>query len=271
MRPSAKNLDEDLLLSAVRKLAPLLDRIAFLGGCATGLLVTDPGAAPVRTTSDVDVIVELASTLGFALADEYLRQQESQPSAAPIRSTCEVDTIVRAASYGGLIKLEETLRRLGLRESMEEGAPRGRWVSGDLILDIMPTDPSILGFSNRWYRPALENAKKTRIGDHEILLITAPYFLATKLEAFHGRGKNDFRMSHDLEDIVTVIDGRSEIVGEAHLAPLDLQKYLSDQFRDLLSNRDFLEALPGHLLPDAASQQRAGIVLGRMQQLTFQG
>jgi hypothetical protein len=48
----------------------------------------------------------------------------------------------------------------------------------------MPTDASILGFSNRWYGPALENAQKTRIGDYEIGVITAPYFLATKLEAF---------------------------------------------------------------------------------------
>jgi hypothetical protein len=134
----------------------------------------------------------------------------------------------------------------------------------------MPTDPAILGFSNRWYSPALENAQKTQIGNHEILVITAPYFLATKLEAFHGRGKNDFS-SHDLEDVVTVIDGRPELVAEVSLAPADLQKHLSDEFGALLSNRDFLDALPGHLLPDAASQQRAGLVRGRMKQLVLEG
>ena len=45
-------------------------------------------------------------------------------------------------------------------------------------------------------------------------MITAPYFLATKFEAFHGRGNSDYRMSHDLEDIVTVIDGRPELASE---------------------------------------------------------
>jgi hypothetical protein len=33
-------------------------------------------------------------------------------------------------------------------------------------------------------RPALENAQRTKISEYEIRLITAPYFLATKREAF---------------------------------------------------------------------------------------
>jgi hypothetical protein len=39
----------------------------------------------------------------------------------------------------------------------------------------------------------------------------------------------------------------------------------------LLADRDFMEALPGHLLPDAASQQRVRIVVDRLQQLTLKG
>ena len=74
-----------------------------------------------------------------------------------------------------------------------------------------------------------------------------------------------------MEDIATVIDGRPELADEVRLAPADLQKYLSDQFGDLLLNRDFMEALPGHLLPDAASQQRLGLLLGRMKQLVHKG
>jgi predicted nucleotidyltransferase len=219
------------LAGAAEKLTPLLDQIAFVGGCVTGLLLTDPAAAPVRPTLDVDAIVAISSYVEFRL-------------------------------------LEDRLRDLGFHQPAGEGVPICRWISGDLILDLMPTDPAILGFSNRWYRPALENAQKTKIGNHEIRVITAPYFLATKLEAFHGRGKNDFS-SHDLEDIVTVVDGRPELVEEVHLAPADLQRYLSDEFAALLSKRDFLEALPGHLLFDAASQQRSGLVLRRMKQLVL--
>jgi predicted nucleotidyltransferase len=222
------------LIAGAAKLGPLLDQIAFVGGCVTGLLLTDPAAAPVRPTLDVDAIVAIASYAEYTL-------------------------------------LENRLRELGFHESHAEGAPICRWLSGDLILDLMPTDSSILGFGNPWHRPALENAQRTKIGEYEIRLITAPYFLATKLEAFRGRGTNDFRMSHDLEDIVTVVDGRLEIVDEVRLAAADLQEYLSGEFRALLSNRDFLEALPGHLLPDAASQQRLGLVVKRMQQLVVTG
>ena len=211
-----------------------MERMVFVGGCATGLLLTDPAAAPVRPTLDVDVIVELAS-------------------------------------YAEFVALEEQLRRLGFRESQKEGAPVCRWMSGNLLLDVMPTDSSVLGFSNRWHRAAFEGAQEVSVEGHEIRLITAPYFLATKLEAFHGRGKEDCRGSHDLEDIVTVLDGRSEIEDEVSLAPADLRQYLSDEFQALLSNRDFLDALPGHLLPDAASQQRIGIVLERMKNLIWEG
>jgi predicted nucleotidyltransferase len=222
------------LTSAARKLEPLFDQIVFVGGCVTGLLLTDPAAAPVRPTLDVDAIVAISSYADFTL-------------------------------------LEKQMRELGFHESHAEGVPVCRWISGDLILDLMPTDASILGFGNRWYQPALENAQRTRIGEYEIRLITAPYFLATKLVAFHGRGRNDFRISHDLEDTVTVVDGRPETVKEVHRAPADLQKYLSEEFRALLSNRDFLEALPGHLLPDVASQQRLSLVMNRMRQLVVEG
>lgn len=165
------------LAIAAGKLEPLLSQIAFVGGCVTGLLLTDPAAAPVRPTLDVDAIVAISSDVEFR-------------------------------------RLENRLRELGFYQPHAEGTPVCRWVSGDIILDLMPTDSSILGFSNRWYHHALENARRTRIGEYEIRVITAPYFLATKLEAFHGRGRNNFS-SHDLEDIVAVIDGRPELVDEA--------------------------------------------------------
>jgi len=135
----------------------------------------------------------------------------------------------------------------------------------------MPSDPSILGFSNIWYAPALENAQSIAVGEMAILVVTAPYFVATKLEAFHGRGKNDFRMSRDLEDTISIVDGRSELVEEIRASPGDLQNYLSAEFRALLSNRDFMEALPGHLLPDPASQRRLHIVVGRMRRILLEG
>ena len=115
--------DSDLarLAMAAEKLDRLLDQIVFVGGCMTELLLTDPGAAPIRPALDVDAIIAIGSYLEFTL-------------------------------------LEGRLRELGFHQSQAEGAPICRWTSGDLILDLMPTDSSILGFSNRWYQPALKNA-----------------------------------------------------------------------------------------------------------------
>lgn len=224
------NPNADLLLGTVEKLSPLLDRLAFVGGCATALLVTDPASAPVRPTTDVDAIVEVTSYLDFT-------------------------------------NLESQLRQLGWRESRSEDSPLCRWAQGKLTLDIMPTDAAILGFSNRWYRPALEHAGSFHLGGHTFRVITAPYFLATKLEAFLGRGKGDFHASHDLEDIVTVMDGRPEIVAEVEPSDAELRQFLRTQFSALLESRDFLEALPGHLLPDTVSQQRLPIVLDRLKSI----
>jgi len=229
MNPRPDNPNILQLMTAAAKLEPLLDQIAFVGGCVTGLLVTDPAAAPVRATLDVDVIVQ-------------------------------------AATYAEFTILEQKLRQLGFHESREEGAPICRWVNGDLLLDFMPIDPSILGFGNRWYGPALTMAQTISLGTHELRVITAPYFIATKLEAFRGRGRNDFKV-HDLEDIVTVMDGRAEIVEEARSAEPALRQYLNTEFKSLLSNREFQDALPGHLLPDTASQQRLGLVLERMREM----
>jgi predicted nucleotidyltransferase len=232
--PEAQDPNAQMLAAAVEKLVPLLDRIVFVGGCATGLLITDPGASPVRPTLDVDAIIDLASYAQFA-------------------------------------DLENRLQDLGFQPSHVEGAPICRWTHQDLVLDLMPTDSSILGFSNRWYHMALQNSETTRIGTHKIRLITAPYFLATKLEALHGRGQHDYRLSRDLEDIVTVIDGRPEIVNEVQETEDRLRQYLSDELSTLLADRNFMESLPGHLLPDAASQQRLRIVLHRIEQIAQKG
>lgn len=121
----------------------------------------------------------------------------------------------------------------------------------------MPTDEKILGFSNRWYPLAIETADLHFLpSGRSIRLVSAPVFLATKLEAFHGRGPSDIRMSHDLEDLMAVIDGRASLLDECRLSSPELQAYLALQFSALLNTPEFQEALPCFLPPDPASQQR---------------
>lgn len=228
----AKNPNLQILELAVEHLGQLADKMVFLGGCATGLLINDKAAPPIRATRDVDVITELAS-----LAEYY--------------------------------RLSGQLRDLGFREDQSAGAPICRWVTGGVILDVMPTKAEILGFSNQWYHQALASAQILKLpSGRNIRVVTRPYFLATKLEAFADRGRGDFVTSHDMEDIVAVLDGRSEIVDEVRNSVSELVEFLSDRFAGLIEDRDFLAALPGHLPGDQANQQRIPIVIDRIKAIT---
>ena len=100
-----------------------------------------------------------------------------------------------------------------------------------------------------------------------IRLVAPAYFLATKIEAFQGRGGGDYMASHDLEDIITVLDGRPEIVSEISASSDDLKSFLSAAFRKYLSKDEFLEAIPGHLPPDRASQARLPHVMKRLEEI----
>lgn len=219
-----------LFASVVRLLAPVLDELVFVGGCTTGLFITDPGAGGIRPTKDVDAIVDVASYAKYTL-------------------------------------LAERLHALGLTEDTTPGAPLCRWRHDDLLADIMPVDERILGFSNRWYEAAIETAQRLAIAGHDVHVVAPALFIATKLDAFHGRGGSDPFVSHDLEDIVVVIDGRPEIVADVTGATAAVRGYVAGQIRALLASRDFTEALPGLLLPDAASQARRPLLERRLRQL----
>lgn len=220
-----------LLEEAVVRLDVLVGEFVFLGGCTTGLLINDIAAPPIRETIDVDVIVQVLSTGEYYALTDRLRQQ-------------------------------------GFREDSSDGAPVCRWTDGLVILDVMPTDPAILGFGNDWYAPAMTHAIEIYLPSGKVIrIVSAPYFLITKLEAFEGRGSGDYQMSHDIEDIVAVLDGRPVIVDEVRQSGAELRKALSERFRDLLNERRFVDAISGHLPTDEASQARVPMVIDRMRKL----
>jgi len=219
MNPNDPNVS--LLERAAAQLGEaLLEQLVFVGGAVAGVLITDPAMPEIWPTQDVDVI-------------------------------CRV--LARAEYH----QLGSQLRQRGFQEDSRPGAPLCRWCAGDLLLDVMPTQGEILGFSNRWYPLALDTAQLQGLpSGRSIRIVTATVFLATKLEAFRGRGQGDFLFSHDLEDLMTVVDGRASLLEECRLSPPELQNGLAAQFRELLASSDFIEALPAFLPPDQASQQR---------------
>jgi predicted nucleotidyltransferase len=221
----AQNPNLEILTFAVAQLGELADEMVFLGGCATGLLITDSAAPPIRQTQDVDAIVQVVS---------------------------------RAEYY----QLAKKLRTKGFTEDTSDGAPICRWKTDKVTMDIMPTDTQILGFGNNWYGPAVEHAETISLyPEKQIRLVSGPYFLITKLEAYEGRGAGDYQMSHDIEDIVAVLDGRPGIAEEVKRAEPDLRQELSDRFITMLNDKRFVEAVSGHMPTDDTSQARVPIIM----------
>ncbi len=118
------------------------------------------------------------------------------------------------------------------------------------------------GFGNEWYQAALSIVTTLALPSGAIIrMVAAPYFLATKLGAFDGRGNGDYVMSHDMEDIIAVLDGRLEVVNEVSPGEPGLRDFLAERFAQLLRDVSFEQAVPGHLPGDAASQARVPLVL----------
>lgn len=216
----------DLLVAVGSKLVRLPKPVAFVGGATTGLLVTDPAAPALRSTLDVDVILD-------------------------VENYTEYTELVAPA-----------LRKLGADEDVSEGAPLCRWIVDGVTVDVMPVDSRILGFSNRWYPAALATARAHKLPDGtEIRVLAAPFFLATKIEAFTGRGGGDFLGSKDMEDILAVIDGRAELPDEVRASIAELRDFVSSTFAEWLRSPDFRDAVLGY------EQEREEINLERVRML----
>jgi predicted nucleotidyltransferase len=119
---------------------------------------------------------------------------------------------------------------------------------GAIKVDFMPDDESILGFSNRWYAKGIETAITCFLTDTlNIRRLTPELFVATKLEAYHGRGNNDLLGSRDMEDILLVVDGRTELAVEIENADDDVRRYITEQFKALLRHPDFDHFVEGNI------------------------
>ena len=214
-----------------KALGPLREQLVLVGGCAAGLLFTDPAAAPARVTYDVDLLAEVAALAGYH-------------------------------------QLEKEFSRLGFKRDMSADAPICRWRLEDLQVDLMPTESSILGFSNRWYPLAVETAQTLALPSGiTIRLISAPAFTATKFVAFADRGNGDFLASHDLEDIINLIDGRPELIDEVAQSPTELRSYLAAQCRTLLDTPAFHDGLLGFIAPGSPQGGQVANVTQRLTRL----
>jgi predicted nucleotidyltransferase len=194
--------------SVYNALGDLKDSVIFVGG-ATISLYADREAPQVRETDDVDIVVQITSRSQYAL-------------------------------------LEQKLRDIGFQNVTTSGFV-GRFMVKGIIVDVMPTEESILGFSNKWYAYGFKSAVWYKIdSNHRVKIFTAPVFIATKLEAFKNRGNRDGRTSADFEDIVFVLENRLAIWEEIRNESAEIKSYLHEEFAMHLTNPYLQEWLSVH-------------------------
>jgi predicted nucleotidyltransferase len=204
---------------------PLLDQIVLVGGCAVGFLITDRAQLLTRSTDDVDLATEITT-----LPDYY--------------------------------RFAEQLKGLGFSEDAEMTC---RWRKKELCLDIIPLKETVLGFTNSWYPLAIKTAISVELPNGKKLKhIDAPTFIATKIESFLSRGADNF-MHQDIEDIITVFNGREELPNEIEKSDHELKDYIQDKIGTFLEIATFTDLIPGHLRPN---ENRAEIVFRRLSKVS---
>ena len=224
MIPRDPNVDSVELV--VDELGDLCNELVLVGGCAVGLLITDNARPAVRVTKDVDLIAEVVSLTSY-------------------------------------YELQSRLEARGFISGADEVLCR--WKKDELLIDVMPTEEIGFGSTNRWYPLVVRHAQiRSLPRGGTIRMISAPLFVAAKLEAFNNRGEGDYS-HHDIEDIVNIVDGRPELAEEIKNSDEMVKAYIMQEFDDLLADQDFTERLPWHLNTDTANQQRVPMVLGRFR------
>ena len=198
-----REIARENILRVARKLGHLRERGVFLGGSVTALLITDPAAPDTRPTKDVDIVV-------------------------------------RTESFAGAIHLDEELRRLGFSHDRTPGAPTCRWIADECLVDVVPVGAGVNAYTDRWSPIAIEHAHRLELEEGLwIRHVSAPYFVAIKLEAFTDRGEGNYQDSQDIEDVTQLLDGRPELAAELENSEPDLRSYVAAEFRALLANGDF--------------------------------
>ncbi len=229
MKAWEKNLQ--ILDSVAEALQSMLDQVCFIGGATTVLYLDPSNRDTVRSTEDVDCVVQIGTNL------EYNR-------------------------------LERRLEQLGLAHDISQGAPICRWLYQGIKVDVMPSHSGVLGFSNRWYEEGIRFSQEFTLSSGiRIKIFIFPYFLASKMDAFWNRGNLDYYGSKDLEDIVSVLDGREDAAREILAFNENVLVYLKEQFQKLFNDDNFIQSLVGHFGYHPHPEQRARRMIDLLRSL----
>jgi len=222
-----KRINLRMVAAVAKGLQELRSKMVFVGGAVISLYTDDPAADEVRPTSDIDMTIQLT---GFS---EWSN-------------------------------IQKRFAELGFYPD-----PKGHAICSYLYktisIDIMPAEDGPIGPANRWYMPGFSFLQEVPVEDEIIQILSAPYFLATKFEAFHTRG-GDYRTSYDFEDIVYVVDNRVGIVAEILNADQKVRSFLKEEFRKIVTSPYTEEIIRAQIHPFIA-HERYPIVFEKLKQV----
>lgn len=211
------------------KLAGTPFDFAFLGGSVLSILVNDPTIDAIRVTKDIDVVV------GVRTRSEFHRE-------------------------------ERELEARGFRHDTNDDAPICRWLADGIVVDVLPAREEVLGWRSQWFEQALQAAQVVDIEGHLIKVVTAPFFVALKLEAFEDRGQGDFLGSTDFEDVICLFNGRRNVVDEIMAQPVVCDGIRS-KFSRHIQNTDLEDAVLGFVQTESDPEERFRAIMSAFRRL----
>ena len=208
-------------------LKELKDQVIFVGGSVVSLYTDDPAADDIRPTADIDITVKLMN-------------------------------------QGNYLQMQKHLGNLGFKLDMT-GHSICSYKYKDIPVDIMSTEDMPLIPSSTWFKLGLDTLQTVKANNVDIQILSAPYFLATKFKAFNDRG-GDYRTSHDIEDIIYILDNRLNIVNEVNQADLEVKEFIKSEFQKIIDNNALEEIIAAHVHP-LVIEQRQSILFDKLNKI----
>lgn len=211
-----KHLHVRRIKEVALRLDYLLKDVVFVGGSVVALYADDPAADEVRPTDDVDIVVGISTTHGF-------------------------------------YDFEAKIRKQGFLNDIDSGVIC-RYKVNDIVVDVMPLEERVLGFTNQWYKNGVEESFLYEI-DSGIFIRLMPfhYFIASKIEAHFNRNRKDLRTSKDFEDIVYSFDSRQDPLTDLQKAEGEAKEFLKKQIEIFLNDSSIDEGITVQLNPNSSS------------------
>lgn len=223
-----RNFNLDVIHKVAHALGELNEHVAYVGGAVVSLYVDDPAAEDVRPTKDVDITLEIAS-------------------------------------LPELEELREKLTTKGFTQSADDKVIC-RFRYDDITVDVMSTQAVGWAPSDEWFQAGFAHLEEITIKDIKIRILPLPYFLAAKFNAFHDRGGNDARTSHDFEDITYLLDNRTDLVEQIENSPDDVKAFLKGEFKNILNSSNLKEAILGNL-SQLTQTERFDLIMEKLKKI----